>query len=69
LFAKKMAHQQQADNVGDGLPQSIFVADDGSDIFDVPISVIRRPIPSVLDEGKVWPIIWMPMQSAVRTWM
>eukprot|EP00197_Chlamydomonas_leiostraca_P002249 CAMPEP_0202858650 /NCGR_PEP_ID=MMETSP1391-20130828/1087_1 /ASSEMBLY_ACC=CAM_ASM_000867 /TAXON_ID=1034604 /ORGANISM="Chlamydomonas leiostraca, Strain SAG 11-49" /LENGTH=145 /DNA_ID=CAMNT_0049537585 /DNA_START=44 /DNA_END=481 /DNA_ORIENTATION=+ len=37
---------------GDGLPRSIFV-EEGAEVHDVPISVIRRPIPSVLDENKV----------------
>lgn len=44
--------QQVQQQAGDGLPRSIFV-DDNADVYDVPMSVIRRPIPSVLDEGKV----------------
>lgn len=32
--------------------QSVFAADD-AEVHDVPMSVIRRPIPSVLDEDKV----------------
>lgn len=35
-----------------GLPQSIFVSDN-AEVHDVPMSVITRPIPSVLDEEKV----------------
>jgi uncharacterized ParB-like nuclease family protein len=35
-----------------GLPRSIFVSDN-AEVHDVPMSVIKRPIPSVLDEEKV----------------
>ena len=42
----------EVDGVPDGLPRSIFVTDDAP-VHDVPMSVIKRPLPSALDEGKV----------------
>ena len=34
-------------------PESIFIGSKDAPVYDIPISVINRPIPSVLDDDKV----------------
>lgn len=38
---------------GDGIGDSVFVVDPDAPVYDMPMSAISRPIPSVLDEAKV----------------
>lgn len=50
VYCQTAAFVRMVDSTG--LPKSIFVSDN-AEVHDVPMSVIKRPIPSVLDEAKV----------------
>ena len=47
-------------------PDSIFIGSKDAPVYDIPISVINRPIPSVLDDSKVEDFACKIKASTVR---